>query len=68
MTGASPADRVSRDEIVALASRLISIPSAERRRAGGDGRGHPLVLFASICHFDVIESRSRSPQRRHFTR
>jgi acetylornithine deacetylase/succinyl-diaminopimelate desuccinylase family protein len=27
MTGASPADRVSRDEIVALASRLISIPS-----------------------------------------
>ena len=28
MTGASPADRVSRDEIVALASRLISIPSA----------------------------------------
>ena len=27
MTGASPAERVSRDEIVALASRLISIPS-----------------------------------------
>jgi acetylornithine deacetylase/succinyl-diaminopimelate desuccinylase family protein len=27
MTGASPVDRVSRDEIVALASRLISIPS-----------------------------------------
>jgi succinyl-diaminopimelate desuccinylase len=28
MTGASPVDRVDRDEIVALASRLISIPSA----------------------------------------
>src|SRR5918994_2269455 len=28
MAGASPADRVSREEIVALASRLISIPSA----------------------------------------
>jgi acetylornithine deacetylase/succinyl-diaminopimelate desuccinylase family protein len=28
MTSASPVDRVSRDEIVALASRLISIPSA----------------------------------------
>src|SRR5215217_819394 len=27
MTGGSPVDRVSRDEIVALASRLISIPS-----------------------------------------
>ena len=27
MTGASSVDRVSRDEIVALASRLISIPS-----------------------------------------
>ena len=27
MTGASPVERVSRDEIVALASRLISIPS-----------------------------------------
>ena len=27
MTGASPVDRVSRDEIVAIASRLISIPS-----------------------------------------
>lgn len=27
MTGAAPVDRVSRDEIVALASRLISIPS-----------------------------------------
>ena len=28
MTGASPVDRVARDEILALASRLISIPSA----------------------------------------
>src|SRR5215207_2188469 len=28
MTGASPVDRLDRDEIVALASRLISIPSA----------------------------------------
>ena len=28
MTGGSPVDRVNRDEIVALASRLISIPSA----------------------------------------
>ena len=27
MTGASPVERVSRDEIVSLASRLISIPS-----------------------------------------
>jgi acetylornithine deacetylase/succinyl-diaminopimelate desuccinylase-like protein len=27
MTGGLPADRINRDEIVALASRLISIPS-----------------------------------------
>ena len=55
MTGASPVDRVSREEIVALASRLISIPSAS-----GEERAvmEEVIRWCSFVDlpFEVIDS------------
>lgn len=60
MTGGSPADRISRDEIVALASRLISIPSTS---------GEERAVIAEVVRwcssiglrFDVLESDPDRP-------
>src|SRR4051794_2254084 len=60
MTVGSPADRISRDEIVALASRLISIPSTS---------GEERAVMAEVIRwcssvglpFDVITSDSDRP-------
>jgi succinyl-diaminopimelate desuccinylase len=60
MTGGSPADRIDRDEIVALASRLISIPST-----GGEER----AVMAEVMRwcssldlpFELLESDSDRP-------
>jgi succinyl-diaminopimelate desuccinylase len=60
MTGGSPADRVNRDEIVALASRLISIPSTS-------GKERAVMAevtrwcSASDLRFDVRESDPDRP-------
>ena len=60
MTGGSPADRIDRDEIVALASRLISIPSTS---------GEELAVMAEVIRwcssiglrFDVLASDPDRP-------
>jgi succinyl-diaminopimelate desuccinylase len=60
MTSASPVDRVSRDEIVALASRLISIPSAS-----GEERAvmEEIIRWCSFVDlpFQVIDSDPDRP-------
>ena len=60
MTSASPVDRVSRDEIVALASRLISIPSAS-----GEERAvmEEVIRWCSFVDlpFQVIDSDPDRP-------
>src|SRR5215208_165487 len=60
MTGGSPADRIRRDEIVALASRLISIPSAS-----GEERAvmEEVIRWCSSVDLpiDVIESDPDRP-------
>ena len=48
MTGASPVDRVSRDEIVAIASRLISIPSTS-----GEERAVMEEVIRWCCFVDL---------------
>src|SRR5215213_8672225 len=60
MTGGSPADRIDRDEIVALASRLISIPSTS---------GEERAVMAEVMRwcssldlpFELLESDSDRP-------
>jgi succinyl-diaminopimelate desuccinylase len=60
MTGASPVDRVDRDEIVALASRLISIPSAS-----GEERAvmEEVIRWCSVVDlpFAVVDSDPDRP-------
>ena len=60
MTGASPIDRVARDEIVALASRLISIPSAS-----GEERAvmEEVIRWSSFVDlpYEVIDSDPDRP-------
>src|SRR5919107_252235 len=60
MTGGSPTDRIERDEIVALASRLISIPSAS-----GEERAvmEEVIRWCSSIDlpFDVLESDPDRP-------
>jgi acetylornithine deacetylase/succinyl-diaminopimelate desuccinylase family protein len=60
MTSASPVDRVNRDEIVALASRLISIPSAS-----GEERAvmEEVIRWCSFVDlpFQVIDSDPDRP-------
>src|SRR5829696_6274118 len=60
MTGGSPADRINRNEIVALASRLISIPSTT---------GEERAVMAEVMHwcssldlpFELLESDPDRP-------
>ena len=60
MTGASPVDRVARDDIVALASRLISIPSAS-----GEERAvmEEVIRWSSFVDlpYEVIDSDPDRP-------
>src|ERR687897_148112 len=60
MTSASPVDRVSRDEIVTLASRLISIPSAS-----GEERAvmEEVIRWCSIgdLSYEVVDSDPDRP-------
>jgi succinyl-diaminopimelate desuccinylase len=60
MTAANPVDRVSRDEIVALASRLISIPSAS-----GEERAvmEEVIRWCSVVDlpFAVVDSDPDRP-------
>src|SRR5918998_3374987 len=60
MTGESPADRINRDGIVALASRLISIPSAS-----GEERAvmEEVIRWCTSIDlpFDVVESDPDRP-------
>src|ERR671916_1700599 len=60
MTGGSPADRINRDQIVALASGLISIPSAS-----GEERAvmEEVIRWCSSIDlpFDVVESDPDRP-------